>query len=179
MCVSSELILRLDELCFLITCVNVCIRVCVLYISGQVMIFSCLMRPRHEKKEMKRSFMKRKKSFDNPCIFLCCTLLSHFASLPHPPTPHVCVCVSASKPYPHTAVFFFCPSYITLSLPPLSHPHQPPRRLPLFSVCQTALLPYLVFPLKVFRYITTLHASRNGKVTRLTRNGDLYGKRAT
>lgn len=114
--------------------------------------------------------MKRKKSFDNPCIFMCCTPLSHFCL----PPMHVCVCVfvPASKPHHHNSLFI-CPSYITLSLPPPSLPHKPPCHLPLFSACQIALLPYLVFPLKVFCCITPPHASKNGKVTHLTRNAEL------
>lgn len=113
--------------------------------------------------------MKRKKSFDNPCIFICCTLLPHFL-----PPMHVCMYVPACiKAPPSHSSLFQCPSYITLSLPPTSLPHNLPCHLPLFTVCQTALLPYLVFPFEVFPCITPPPASRNGRVTCLTRNTEL------
>ena len=111
--------------------------------------------------------MKRKKSFDNLCIFICCTLPSHFTSF-------LCgrVCVRACiKALASHSGLFSCPSYISLSLPSPSLLHQPPCHLPLFSVC--AFLPYLVFSPKVFRCITPPHASRYAKVTHPTRNTEL------
>lgn len=112
--------------------------------------------------------MKRKKSFDSSRVFMC-----FFRILP-PSYACVCVCVCI-KALPSHSSLFLCPSYFTPSQPPpslsLSPARQPPCHLPFFfSACQSALLPYLVLPLKVFRCITPPLASRNGKVTRLTRN---------
>lgn len=101
-------------------------------------------------------------------------LCSSFTFYLPPVCVRACACVCACiKALPSHSSLFLCPSYITLSLPPPSLSHQPPCHLLLFSVCQTALLPYPVFPLKVFRCITPPHASRKGKVTCLTRNMEL------
>lgn len=127
---------------------------------------------------MKRGLKKRKKSFDSPCIFMCGTLLSHFASLKCMCVcvcVHVRVCVCASKPYHHTAVFSFVPVIsLCLCLRPSF-----PCHLPFSQSCHTALLPYLVIPLKIFHCNTPTHASRNGKVTSLTRNMKLCAAAVT
>lgn len=89
---------------------------------------------------MKRGLKKRKKSFDSPCIFMCGTLLSHFASL-----KCMCVCVCACscmcvciKALPSHSSLFLCPSYITLSLPPPFLP-LPPAFFTVMSYCSPAI----------------------------------------
>lgn len=103
-------------------------------------------------KEMKKSLMKWKKSFDNPCFFWSCTLLSHLASL-------LCVCVHQShtitqQSFPLSHLYH---SYILLHRLPL-----PPAFILSMSDCAPAVL-YLAFPLH--------HAWKNDKVTSLTTGG--------
>lgn len=126
---------------------------------------------------MKRGLKKER----NPLIvlvFSCVVLFYHTL----PPSNvcacvcvHVRVCVCASKPYHHTAVFSFVPVIsLCLCLRPSF-----PCHLPFSQSCHTALLPYLVIPLKIFHCNTPPHASRNGKVTSLTRNMKLCAAAVT
>lgn len=121
-------------------------------------------------------FKKRKKSFDSPCIFMCCTLLSHFASLK---CMCVCVCMFVNvcvhqSPTITQQSFPLSQLYHSVSASAL-----PSLATCLFQSCHTALLPYLVIPLKIFHCNTPPHASRNGKVTSLTRNMKLCAAAVT
>lgn len=107
--------------------------------------------------------MKRKKTFDNPCIFMCCTLLSHFASL-----PCVSVCLYQS---PTITQQCFPLSHLIHSVSASILPPQPtPLPLALIlsvSDCSPAI------PSVSSEIILLQHTPRNGKVTSLTRNMEL------
>lgn len=111
--------------------------------------------------------MIRKESFDDPCIFMCCTLLSRFAALPCVCVHVLCICMCLHhSPIISQRSFPMSQLYHCLCL----HPPFITNPLATCLYCQTVLLPCSVFPLKVFRCITPPHASRNSKVTHLTRS---------
>lgn len=60
------------------TCI-ICTCMSVLYVCGHVGISAVSQFLDMKHKNMMRKFMKS--SFDDPCIFMCCTLLSHFTFL--------------------------------------------------------------------------------------------------
>lgn len=129
------------------------------------------MRPGHEKRGIWEEILWKER---NPLIIFAFSYVVPFHHISPPSCAGVRACMRACiKALASHSGLFSCPSYISLSLPSPSLLHQPPCHLPLFSVCQSAFLPYLVFSPKVFRCITPPHASRYAKVTHLTRNTEL------
>lgn len=99
-----------------------CVCVCTLH-QWSCWDFSCLMRPDHEKREMRREMLWKER---NPLIMLAfsCVLLFYHVS----PPSCACVCAPASKSYHHTAVFSYVPVIslcLCLYLPSLPPPPTP------------------------------------------------------
>lgn len=113
-----------------------------------------------KEKDMKGKFMKRGEPFDEPCIFMCCTLPSHFASLPYMRV-NAYVYVSASKPSQHRQRSLpVSQLYHYLCL----HPLFITNPLATCLYCQTVLLPCSVFSVES---ISLHHTSaRLGKIAK-------------
>lgn len=107
------------------------------------------------KRELKISLMKRKKSFDNPCVFIFCL-----------PPRHVSVCARIKDP-PLLSSPIPCPIYITLSLPP---PSFFLHNFILSVPDRSAAIP-VVFPFKTFFCFTSLHISTNRRKNQCVASG--------
>lgn len=122
-----------------------------------------------------------KKKERNPLIVLVfsCVVLFYHTLPPSNVCACVCVCMFVyvcvhQSPTITQQSFPLSQLYHCLCLRPSF-----PCHLPFSQSCHTALLPYLVIPLKIFHCNTPTHASRNGKVTSLTRNMKLCAAAVT